>query len=326
MLAVVIERIGQALISVMVVALIAFVMVRFVGDPVEHLVGLETTLEDRAALRVELGLDRPMIEQFVDFIVRTGQLDLGRSYQFDMPVLQLFAERLPATLELALIATALSILIGLPAGIALALHRDHPISKAVLSASLLGISLPTFFVAIVLTFIFSVKLQVLPAFGRGEVIDLGGWTTGLLTVSGLKALVLPATTLALFQIALIVRLVRGEMIDALAADHIRFAHARGLPDRIVHFRHGLRSALVPIVTLIGLQLGTVVAFAIVTETVFQWPGLGRLFFQAVQTADIPVMAAYLVFTALLFILINLAVDLLYVCVDPRVRLAGGHDG
>ncbi len=308
----------------LVVSLIAFVMFRFVGDPVDQMVGLETTLEERAKLREQLGLNDPLPVQFWNFVSKAAQGDLGISYQFKRPVAVLLSERLPATLELSFVSALFALLAGIPMGVYTALRRESFLSKLFLTVSLIGISLPTFLIGILLIFIFSVNLQWLPSFGRGQVVDLGWWTTGFLTVSGLKALILPSITLGLFQMTLIMRLVRSEMLEVLRTDYIKFARARGLKDRAIHFGHALKNTLIPVITITGLQLGSIIAFAIITETVFQWPGMGLLFLQAVQNVDIPIMSAYLLLIAFLFVAINLIVDLLYVVVDPRIRIGGAE--
>lgn len=320
MLAFVVRRAIEAMLVLLVVALIAFVLFRFVGDPINQMVGLETSIADRQRLRHALGLDDPVLVQFLRFIWHAAHFDFGGSYQFKKPVIELIAERLPATVELSVVSAVLALALGIPTGVYTAINRGSPLSKLLLALSLVGISLPTFLIGILLIFVFAVSLQVLPSFGRGEVVKLGFWSTGLLTVSGLKAIILPAITLGLFQMTLIMRLVRAEMLEVLRTDHIRFARARGLGDRAVHFGHALRNTLVPVITIAGLQLGSVIAFAIITETVFQWPGMGLMFLQAVQNADIPVMSAYLLFVALLFVMINLLVDLLYLAIDPRIRI------
>jgi peptide/nickel transport system permease protein len=318
MFAFIASRLAQGMLVMLTVALIAFVLFRFIGDPVNQMVGLETSLEERARLRQELGLNDLVLIQFGRFVWDTLHFNFGISFEFKKPVLELIAERFPATIELTVISTVFALALGIPMGVYTALHRNSWLSNAFLIFSLLGISLPTFLIGILLIFLFPVSLGVLPSFGRGEVVHIGYWTTGLLTASGLKAIILPATTLGLFQLALIVRLVRSEMLEVLRTDYIKFARARGLPARTVHFRHALRNALVPVITVVGLQFGSVVAFAIVTETVFQWPGMGLLFLKAVQNADIPVMSAYLLLVAFLFVAINLTVDLLYAVVDPRI--------
>ena len=322
MIAFVIRRLLQSVVVMLTVALLAFLMFRFVGDPVNQMVGLETTPEQREALRERLGLKDPIVVQFLRFVGNAAQGDFGISYQFKRPVAELLAERLPATLELSLVSAIFALFVGIPMGVYTGLNRDSWLSKIFLTVSLVGISLPPFLIGIMLIFIFAVNLQILPSFGRGEVVDLGFWKTGFLTESGLKALILPAITLGLFQLTLIMRLVRSEMLEVLRTDFIKFARARGLRDRAINFGHALKNTLVPVITITGLQLGSVVAFAIITETVFQWPGMGLLFLQAVQEVDIPIMASYLLLVAFLFVVINLIVDILYVVVDPRIRISG----
>src|SRR5215470_6812415 len=316
----IVRRLIQGVLVLTVVALIAFTLFRFVGDPINQMVGIETSVEDRALLRQSLGLDDPLIVQFGRFVWSALHFDFGISYQFKQPVVDLIAERFPATLELAVTSAALAICFGIPMGVYTALHRNSWLSKLLLTIALVGVSLPTFLIGILLIFVFSVTLKVLPSFGRGDVVNLGFWTTGLLTKSGLEAIVLPAITLGLFQLTLIMRLVRSEMLEVLRTDYIKFARARGLTNRAIHFGHALKNALLPVLTIAGLQLGSIIAFAIITETVFQWPGMGLLFLKAVQNADIPVMSAYLLLVALIFLVINLVVDLLYVIVDPRIRI------
>ncbi|XXK33372.1 ABC transporter permease [Rhodobacteraceae bacterium nBUS_22] len=320
MLAFIIRRLIQSIVVMLVVGLIAFVMFRFVGDPVDQMVGLETSIEDRERLRETLGLNAPLPMQFWNFISSAAMGDFGTSYQFKRPVVDMLGDRLPATLELALVSAIFALCAGIPMGVFTALHKDSVLTKLFQAVSLVGISLPTFLIGILLIYVFSVQLQWLPSFGRGEVVDIAGWSTGLLTVSGLKALILPAITLGLFQMTLIMRLVRSEMMEILRSDFIKFARARGLTPRVVHFGHALKNTMIPVITITGLQLGSIIAFAIITETVFQWPGIGLMFLQAVQDVDVPIMAAYLLMIASLFVFINLIVDILYVVVDPRIRI------
>jgi len=322
MLAFAIRRLLEALVVMLTVALIAFTLFRYVGDPVHQMVGQDATLEDREAIRRDLGLNDPIHVQFARFVGNAVRFDFGISYQVKQPVTRLIAERLPATMELALAAALFAVALGIPMGVYTGIHRDSWLSKVFLSVSLIGISLPTFLIGILLIYIFSVWLNILPSFGRGDTVSIGFWRTGLLTVSGLKALILPAITLGLFQMTLVTRLVRSEMLEVLRTDYIKFARARGLPERAINFGHALKNTLVPVITVIGLQLGGIIAFAIITETVFQWPGMGLMFIQAVQHADIPVMAAYLLLVAFLFVLINFIVDLIYVRIDPRIRIQG----
>jgi peptide/nickel transport system permease protein len=322
MLAFAIRRLFEAAFVMVTVALIAFAVFRFVGDPINQIVGQDTSIEDRLRLREELGLNDPIPVQFARFLGNAARFDFGVSYQMKQPVTAIIAERFPATLELALAAAIFAVALGIPMGVYTGIHRDSWLSKIFLTVSLIGVSLPTFLIGILLIYIFSVWLGVLPSFGRGEVVKIGFWRTGFLTASGLKALIMPAITLGLFQMTLVTRLVRSEMLEVLRTDYIKFARARGLPERAINFGHALKNTLVPVITVIGLQLGAVIAFAIITETVFQWPGMGLMFIQAVQNADIPVMAAYLMLVAFLFVFINFVVDLVYVRVDPRIRILG----
>ena len=320
MLAFILRRILQSVAVLAAVAFIAFALFTYTGDPVTFMVGQDATQEDRARLRSDLGLDQPFYIQFGRFVGRAVQGDFGLSLRQGRPVSTLLRERLPATLELAVTAALLAVLLGVPAGVYTALNRNSWLSHILLAVSLIGISLPTFLIGILLILVFAVILGWLPSFGRGDTMALGWWTTGFLTKSGLKALILPSITLMLFQMTLIMRLVRAEMLEVLRTDYIKFARARGLTDRAIHFGHALKNTLVPVLTITGLQLGAIIAFAIITETVFQWPGMGLLFIQAVGFADVPVMAAYLCFVGLVFVLINLVVDLLYYAVDPRLRI------
>ena len=319
MLAFVLRRIAQAVLVMLTVGLIAFSLFTFVGDPVLFMLGQDATPEARERISALLGLDQPFYVQYAHFVARAVQGDFGLSLRQVRPVSALFLERLPATLELSTAAALLSLAAGIPMGIYTALKRDSWLAQVFLAVSLIGVSLPTFLIGILLILVFAVHLGWLPSFGRGDTIAIGWWTTGLLTASGLKSLILPAITLGLFQMTLFMRLVRSEMLEVLRTDYIKFARARGLPERTVHFRHALKNTLVPVITVAGLQLGSIIAFAIITETVFQWPGMGLLFIQAVTVADIPVMAAYLCLIALFFVIINLVVDLLYYAVDPRLR-------
>ncbi|MVX56119.1 ABC transporter permease [Parasutterella muris] len=319
MLTFVLKRLLQAVIVMLVVTLIAFLLFQFIGDPVTQMLGQEATEADRIALRQSLGLDEPLWKQYGTFVVNALHGEFGTSLRQGAPVAQLLAEKMPATLELAFFSAFVATLIGIPLGVFVALHKDSMIAKWLMGLSLLGISLPTFFIGILLILVFSVWLGWLPSYGRGEIVAFGKWTTGLLTADGLKHIILPAATLAIFQIALVMRLVRSEMLETLRSDFIRFAHARGIPKSKIFYKHALKNTLLPVITITGLQLGGIIAFSIVTETVFQWPGMGLLFIQAVQFADIPVMAAYLCLISLIFVVINLIVDLLYFLVDPRLK-------
>lgn len=320
MLSFITQRLIQSVLVMLTVALIAFSMFRYVGDPIASMVGQDTTPEQREQLREQLGLNDPFVVQYAHFVANAARGDFGISYRHRRPVSELLEERLPATLELSFVSAVMALALGIPMGIYTALKRHGVLSKTFMAISLAGISLPTFLIGILLILFFGVQLRWLPSFGRGDVVGLGWWTTGFLTKSGLLALIMPAITLALFQMTLIMRLVRAEMLEVLRADFIKFARARGLPKRLINFRHALKNTMVPVITITGLQLGSIIAFAIITETVFQWPGMGLLFIQAISMVDIPVMAAYLVLIAFMFVVINLVVDLLYFAVDPRLRV------
>lgn len=313
----------QALVVMLTVAFIGFSMFRFVGDPVANLVGQEATLQDRAELAESLGLNDPIPVQFFSFATNAARGEFGVSYRQGRPVSDLLAERLPATLELAFLSAAFAFVVGMVLGVYAAIRRDGIVANVVMSVSLVGVSLPTFLIGIGLIYLFAVELRWLPSFGRGDVVKLGWWTTGLLTESGLRSLIMPVITLGFFQLTLIMRLVRSEMLEVMRTDYVKFARARGLSERVVQLRHALRNTMVPVVTIVGLQLGSVIAFAIVTETVFQWPGLGALFVQAVAFVDIPVMSAYLMFVGAVFVVVNLVTDFIYVLIDPRLRSAHG---
>ena len=320
MLAFIIQRLLQAVVVMLSVSFVSFALFQFVGDPINNMVGQDATAEQRELLRERLGLNDPWPLQFVKYVGNIAQGEFGMSYRVGVPVEELIADRLPATIELVLVSALLALLIGVPMGVYTGLNRNSWLSRVFLTISLIGISLPTFVIGILLILIFGVWLQWLPTFGRAGVVDLGWWETSFLTLDGWRSLVMPSITLALFQLTLIMRLIRAEMLEVLRTDYIKFARARGLRNRAVHFRHALKNTLVPVITITGLQIGSLLAFSIITETVFQWPGMGLLILQAIQFVDIPVMSSYLVLIAFLFVLINLVVDLLYFIVDPRLRL------
>jgi peptide/nickel transport system permease protein len=323
MLVFIIRRLAQSVLVMLLVALIAFTLFNFIGDPISNMLSSDASPAEREHMRQALGLNDAFYVQFVRFVGNVLRGDLGISYRLGHPVSHLLVERLPATLELVFCAGVLALVIGLPLGVYTGLHRSSWMSQLFLAGSLVGVSLPTFLIGILLIFVFSVTLGWLPAFGRGDTVSYGWWSTGLLTGSGLKGLILPSVTLTLWQLALILRLVRAEMLEVLRIDYIKFARARGLSKRAINFGHALKNTLVPVITITGVQLGSLLAFAIITETVFQWPGMGLLFIEAVRFADVPVLAAYLVLISLFFVLINLVVDALYFVVDPRLRADRG---
>ena len=326
MLAFILRRLFQSIVVMAVVALVSFMLFRYVGDPVASLLGQATRLDDIEELRERLGLNDPFYVQFARFIGNAVQGEFGISYRLQQPVSELIMSRLPATIELAFASALIALIFGVFLGVFTALKPGSFATAVIMTLSLIGVSLPTFLIGIGLIYIFAVELQWLPSFGRGEVVQIGWWRTGLLTESGLRSLILPSITLSLFQLTLIMRLVRAEMLEVLRQDYIRFARARGLSSRAINFGHALKNTLVPVITITGLQLGSVIAFAIVTETVFQWPGIGFLFISSVQSVDVPVMAAYLMFIAFVFVVINLIVDILYYAVDPRLRLGSARTG
>jgi peptide/nickel transport system permease protein len=319
MIAYTVKSLAQAVLVLLAVGLIAFSMFRFVGDPVANLVGQEASQADRQELTERLGLNDPIVIQFGRFVTDVVQGEFGVSYRHGRKVSSLIAEKLPATVELAVLSALFAMIMGVVLGVYTAIRRNGWLSHFIMTTSLIGVSLPTFLIGIGLIYLFAVELRWLPSFGRGETVKIGWWTTGLLTESGRRSLVMPVLTLSFFQLTLIMRLVRSQMLETLRADYVKFARARGLPESRIHFKHALRNTLIPVVTIAGLQLGSVIAFAIVTESVFQWPGLGALFVQAVQFVDIPVMSAYLLFVAVVFVVVNLVVDLLYYVLDPRLR-------
>jgi len=324
MLAFLLRRLGQSVAVLLTVAALAFALFQYVGDPVAFLVGQDASPEKVAQVRAELGLDQPMPVQFQRFVFNAVRGEFGMSLRLGRQVKDVIAQAFPATLELALLAALIALVAGIPLGVYTALRRDGWLSQALMAVSLVGVSLPNFLIGIVLILVFAVLLGWLPSFGRGDVVMIGGWSTGLATADGWRHILLPAITLATYPLTLVMRLVRAEMLEVLRADYIRFARARGLTDRAIHFGHALKNTLVPVITVVGLQLGSLIAFAVITETVFQWPGMGLMFLDAVNFADIPVMAAYLCLVAMIFVLINLVVDLLYVVVDPRLRVGREH--
>ncbi|MDA7573352.1 ABC transporter permease [Candidatus Pelagibacter sp.] len=317
------KRLFQSILVMLVVAFVSFSLFTFVGDPVHNMVGEETSDQEREEIRNVLGLNDPIPVQFTRFVLNASKGNFGISYQLRRPVSELISERLPATLELVFISALIALITGTLLGVYTGINRRSVVSDLILAVSLLGVSLPTFVIGILFIYLFAVILGVLPSFGRGEVVTLGFWTTGLLTVSGLKAIILPSVTLSLFQMTYIIRLVRAEMMEILQTDYIKFARARGISEKSIQYKHALTNGLIPVITIAGINIGTLVAFSIITETVFQWPGMGFLFIQAVKFVDIPIMSAYLVFIAFIFVMINFIVDILYYFIDPRIRVKTG---
>lgn len=314
------KRLFQASLVMLIVAFVSFSLFNFVGDPVNNMVGQEASDERREEIRDKLGINDPIYVQFYNFVENIVQGNFGISYQLKRPVSELISERMPATLELVFVSAILAISVGVLLGVYTGIHRDSFLSKVILVLSLAGVSLPTFIIGIMLIYLFSVILGVLPSFGRGQVVDLGFWTTGFLTISGLKALILPSVTLSLFQMTYVIRLVRAEMMEILQTDYIKFAKARGIAEKIINYRYALKNGLIPVITITGINIGTLIAFSIITETVFQWPGMGSLFINAVYFVDIPIMSAYMIMVAFIFVMINFIVDITYYFIDPRIRL------
>jgi|TARA_B100000497_G_scaffold5981_1_gene5933 peptide/nickel transport system permease protein len=314
------KRLLQAILVMVVVAFVSFSLFNFVGDPVISLTGEDSSIERQAEVREAIGLNDPVYVQFSRFLGNVIQGDFGISYQLKREVSDLIAERMPATLELVFVSAILAIVVGVILGVYTGIHRDSFVSNIILVVSLAGVSLPTFIIGIMLIYLFSVILGVLPSFGRGEVVDLGLWSTGFLTVSGLKALILPSVTLSLFQMTYVIRLVRAEMMEILQTDYIKFAKARGIKKNTINYKHALKNGLIPVITITGINIGTLIAFSIITETVFQWPGMGLLFINAVYFVDIPIMSAYMIMVAFIFVMINFIVDITYYFIDPRIRI------
>ena len=313
-------RLLQSVLVMFVVAFVAFSLFNYVGDPVHNMVGQEASAEKREEIREKLGLNDPVHTQFLRFIGNAVKGEFGLSYQLKRPVSDLIAERLPATLELVFISALIAIVSGVVLGVYTGINRDGFLSNIILILSLFGVSLPTFVIGILFIYLFSVILGILPSFGRGEVVDLGFWNTGFLTLSGIKAIILPSITLSLFQMTYIIRLVRAEMMEILQTDYIKFARARGIEKNAINFKHALKNGLIPVITITGINVGTLIAFSIITETVFQWPGMGFLFINAVHFVDIPIMSAYLIMVAFIFVMINFIVDITYYIIDPRIRI------
>ena len=324
MIAYISRRLLQSVFVMLAVSLLAFTLFRFVGDPVAQMVGQETSIEDQERIRESLGLNDPITTQFTQFATNLATGNFGYSYRTRQPISEMILSRLPATLELGIVSLIISLIVGVPAGIYTALHRGGILANSLLISTLIGVSIPTFVIGIFLIFVFGVQLGWLPTFGRGDVVAIGWWKTNFLSIDGLRSLLLPAITLGVYQLTLTMRLVRSEMQDVMKSDFIKFATARGIHRRSIHFNHALRNTLVPVITIIGLQFGGVIAFSIVTESVFQWPGMGLLFLDSIRYVDIPVMSVYLVLIALMFVVINLIVDLLYAVIDPRVRIRSAH--
>jgi peptide/nickel transport system permease protein len=321
MLVYLIRRLGQSLLVVAVMATLVFVAMFAVGDPVDILASPDADQFERDAIAKRLGLDRPLYEQFGLFVWRALHGDLGRSFVYNVPAVEVILQRLPATLELALTGLVFSILIGIPLGVVAGLKPGSLAGRSIMSGSILGFSLPNFWIGLMLILLFAVELRILPAGGRGPTTTVFGVPTAILSLEGIKHLILPAVTLALYKSALVIRIAQAGTREVMLQDYIRFARAKGLkPSRIIGV-HVLKNIMIPVVTVLGLELGSMIAFAVVTETVFAYPGMGKLLIDSINRLDRPIIVAYLMLTVVIFVVINLIVDLLYAAVDPRVRLA-----
>lgn len=314
------RRVIQALGLMASVALLAFVMFQFIGDPIEGMLPENATQQDRIDLRESLGLNDNIATQYVRFLKNISTGNFGISYYNQTDVFDLIAERLPATLELVFVAVIISLVIGIPLGVWITYTKHKFLKSLIQVTSLIGVSLPSFVVGILLIIVFAVTLNIFPSHGRGEIVEFTFWNTGLLTTSGWLSIVLPAFSLSLFMITMIMRLLNSEMQETTRTDYIKFAKARGISERSIKYKHVLKNSILPVITVVGLQIGGLIAFAVVTETIFQWPGMGLLFIQAINYVDIPVISAYLVFISLIFVTLNTVVDLVYLLVDPRMKL------
>lgn len=316
----VITRLTQGVVVLLVVSFVCFGIFQFFGDPVVTLAGQYATQAQQKEVRIKMGLDKPFYIQYFVFFKNALRGDFGLSYVAQAPVLGLILERLPASIELAISAMLIALILGIGLGVIVSLNPRYFINRFIMAGSLFGVSLPTFLIGILLIMIFAVKLRFLPTFGRGEVIKIAGnWRTGFFTIDGLRHLILPAFTLGVYQLAVLLRLTRGGMLEVLREDYIRTAWAKGLPPKIIIFKHALRNALIPVVTMAGLQFGELIAFSIVTESIFQWPGAGNLLLTAVYETDHPVIVAYIMITSILILCVNLVVDILYGFINPKIR-------
>jgi peptide/nickel transport system permease protein len=316
------RRLLQSFIVLLAISLLVFAGVHAIGNPVDILISPDASQAERARIIAAFGLDQPVLRQYFLFLKNAAQGDIGTSYVYSTPAFGLIAERLPATLELAVAAILIAIVFGIPLGLWAGLKPDSVIGKAIMGASLLGISLPTFWVGLILIMVFAVQLGWLPAGGRGTTTSLFGVPVSFLSLDGLRHLMLPTVNLALANVALVIRLARAGTLDAMQQEYVKFARAKGLSSRRIVGVHVLKNILIPIVTVLALQFGAVIAFSIVTETVFAWPGMGKLIIDSIRVLDRPVIVAYMMLVATLFVMINLAADLVYSVLDPRVRMAG----
>ncbi len=325
MTAYLIRRIGQTIITLLAMSVLVFVGVYMVGNPVDVMISATATPAERQQIITSLGLDQPVWMQYWNFLLNALSGNLGNSFLYNQPALQMIFARIPATLELAFSALFIALVVGIPLGVWAGLKPRNKSSRGIMAFSILGFSLPTFWIGLMMIMFFSVYLGWLPASGRGDTVNVLGVHLSIFTLDGLSHIALPALNLALFKISLVIRLTRAGVIEALQMDYVRFARAKGLSEARIVFVHVLKNTLIPLITVIGLELGSLIAFAVVTETIFAWPGMGKLIIDAIGVLDRPVILAYLLITVLMFMVINLVVDILYTMVDPRVRVVGGSE-
>ncbi|QIR07207.1 ABC transporter permease [Salinivibrio costicola] len=317
-----VKRLVQALVVMFVISLVAFAIQDNLGDPLRELVGQSVSEAERNALRDEMGLNDPFITKYTRFIGKAVQGDLGNSYFFKRPVVDVILDKLVATLELVAGAALIIVVVSIPLGVYSAIHPNSILTKVIMGFSIVGISIPVFLTAIMLMYVFSIELGWLPSYGRGETANWLGWESGFFTLDGLAHLVLPSVSLASIMLPLFIRLVRSEMLEALGTEYVKFARAKGLPQKKVYYQHALKNTMLPVVTVGGVQIGTMIAYTILTETVFQWPGTGFLFLEAINRVDTPLITAYVIFVGLIFVVTNTFVDLLYGLINPTVNLTG----
>lgn len=317
-----VKRLVQALIVMFVISLVAFAIQDNLGDPLRELVGQSVSEAERDALRDEMGLNDPFLTKYTRFVGKALQGDLGTSYFFKRPVVDVILDKLVATLELVVGAALIIVVVSIPLGVYSAIHPNSILTKIIMGFSIVGISIPVFLTAIMLMYVFSIELGWLPSYGRGETANWLGWESGFFTLDGLAHLVLPSVSLASIMMPLFIRLVRSEMLEALGTEYVKFARAKGLPENKVYYQHALKNTMLPVVTVGGVQIGTMIAYTILTETVFQWPGTGFLFLEAINRVDTPLITAYVIFVGLIFVVTNTIVDLLYGLIDPTVNLTG----
>ncbi len=322
MFAFIVRRTIQAIIALMVISVIGFGIKYSFGDPVRELVGVSVSVEEREALRDELGLNDPLLTQWWRFVSNAVQGDLGTSYIYRRPALDIIIEKAPATLELVIVSCIMIIVSCIPAGIYSAIKPKKLLSRAIMAISVIGVSIPVYLIAIIFIFFFAVNLGWLPAYGRGATAFIGGWETNFASWGAFKHILMPAICLSIIMLPLFIRLIRAEMVEAMQTEYVKFARAKGIPERQIITRHAFRNALLPVITMGGVQIGTMIAYTILTESVFQWPGLGFMFISAVNRADTPMLVAYLLFCGVVFVGVNTIVDIIYGLVNPMVRIAG----